>query len=136
MPQDQLKIHAFRLQPGQDLKTEIDTYAQHHRIGAGWIKACVGSLTQYHLRFANQPNGTRKTGFFEIISLTGTVSRNGSHLHIGISDETGNTIGGHLLKENLVYTTAEIVIGEALRWEFTRELDGTTKWKELQIRQT
>ena len=38
------------------------------------------------------------------------------------------------MAENLVYTTAEIVIGESRELVFTREKDGTTPWEELQVR--
>ena len=134
MQHDEVTIHAFRLKPGQDLKQEIDTYVQQHKIEAGWVMTCAGSVTDYHLRFANQPQGTKDNGHFEIVSLTGTVSINGSHLHMSVSDSTGRTIGGHLLESNIIYTTAEIVIGEAKQLVFTREKDGTTEWEELQIK--
>ena len=55
-------------------------------------------------------------------------------MHLGISDSTGHTLGGHLLPGNIVYTTAEIVILEEPGLVFTREKDGTTPWEELQIR--
>lgn len=134
MQNENVKIHAFRLKPGQDLKQEITSYVQQHKIEAGWIMTCVGSVTQYNLRFANQPDGNKANGHFEIVSLVGTVSINGSHLHMSVSDSTGATIGGHLLDSNLVYTTAEIVIGEGRQFVFTREKDGTTPWEELQIK--
>ncbi len=98
---------------------------------AGWISTCVGSLTQYNLRFANQQSNEKGTGYFEIVSLTGTVSVNGLHLHIAISDSTGKTIGGHLVDSNIVYTTAEIVILTSNSFQFTRKKDGTTAWQEL-----
>jgi len=60
MKQDELKTHAFRLKPGQDLKKEIEAFVQANHIEAGWIMTGVGSLTQAHLRFANQPAGTKK----------------------------------------------------------------------------
>jgi uncharacterized protein len=135
MQQDEVKIHAFRLKPGQDLKQEIENYVKQHSIEAGWVMTCVGSVTQYNLRFANQPLGTKDSGHFEIVSVTGTVSVHGSHLHMSISDSTGRTIGGHLLNDNKIYTTAEIVIGEGKQLIFTREKDGTTEWEELQIKQ-
>lgn len=134
MQNDEVKIHAFRLKPGQDLKKEIDAFVQKEKIEAGWIMTCVGSLTQWNLRFANQPEGEKDNGYFEIVSLVGTVSTNGSHLHLSISDSTGKTIGGHLLDENIIYTTAEIVIGEGKQLIFTREKDGTTPWEELQVK--
>ena len=49
-------------------------------------------------------------GHFEIVSITGTVSIHGSHLHISISDGDGKTIGGHLDSGCKIYTTAEIVM--------------------------
>jgi uncharacterized protein len=63
--------------------------------------------------------------------LTGTASANGSHLYISVSDTTGKTIGGHLLENNIVYTTAEIVLQEDENLIFAREKNGTTPWEEL-----
>jgi predicted DNA-binding protein with PD1-like motif len=132
---DKLTAHAFRLKPGQDLKTEIQNLVNKKQIKAGWISTCVGSLTDYQIRFANQSNGSSDSGYFEIVSLTGTVSINGSHLHISISDSTGKTIGGHLMEGCKIYTTAEIVILSSNEFVFKREKDGTTPWEELQVEQ-
>jgi predicted DNA-binding protein with PD1-like motif len=127
------KTHVIRLKPGEKLKELIQQYVNTNHIKAGWISSCVGSLTKYNLRFANQPSEANATGHFEIVSLTGTLSENGSHLHMSISDSTGKVIGGHLLDGNIVFTTAEIVILEDPGFEFKREKDGTTDWPELQI---
>jgi uncharacterized protein len=124
---------AFRLKPGDDLKKSIEKVVAEKKLQAGWISTCVGSLTQYQLRFANQPNGHMDNGHFEIVSLTGTVSTNGCHLHMSISDSTGKTIGGHLMDSCIIYTTAEIVILKSNELNFKRENDGTTPWQELQI---
>lgn len=129
-----VKIYAVRLKPGQDLKKEIQRLVMDKNIKAGWINTCVGSLKNYNIRFANQPATNAGSGHFEIVSLTGTVSINGSHLHLSISDSTGKTIGGHLADGNIIYTTAEIVLSASDDLEFTREKDGTTEWEELQIK--
>ena len=134
MSPENLKIHASRLKPNQDLKQEIEAFVKKEHIEAGWIMTCVGSLTQTNLRYANQPEGTKSNGHFEIVSLVGTVSVNGSHIHLSMSDSLGVTKGGHLLYQNLIYTTAEIVIGESKNYVFTREKDGSTPWEELQIK--
>ena len=133
MLQEKITTHSLRLKPGMDLKNEIASLVKEKNIRAGWISTCVGSLTQYHIRFANQANGSKEQGHYEIVSLVGTVSVNGSHLHISISDSSGKTIGGHLLEGCKVYTTAELVISETDKYVFTREKDGTTEWEELQI---
>jgi predicted DNA-binding protein with PD1-like motif len=67
--------------------------------------------------------------------MTGTVSINGSHIHISVSDSTGKTIGGHLVAGNIIYTTAEVIIGESPDHVFTRANDGTTPWMELQVKE-
>ncbi len=131
-----IKAFAFRIKPGQDLKQEIQKLVAEKQINAGWVSTCVGSLTKYNIRFANQPNGNSDSGHFEIVSLTGTVSVNGSHLHISISDSTGKTLGGHLMDGCIIYTTAEIVIFSSKDFIFKREKDGTTPWEELQVKDT
>ncbi len=125
--------YAFRLKPGQDLKQEIQKIVTEKQIKAGWISTCVGSLTDYNIRFANQPQGSTGSGHFEIVSLVGTLSVNGSHIHISISDSTGKTIGGHLMDGCKVYTTAEMVIQASSDFEFKREKDGSTPWEELRV---
>ena len=130
---DNNKVYVFRLKPGEDLRRSIEAIVKEKNIKAGWINTCVGSLTDYTIRFANQQQGTSGSGHFEIVNLTGTVSVNGSHLHISISDSEGKTIGGHLLEGCKIYTTAEIVIGSTTAYEFKRKKDGTTEWEELQI---
>lgn len=123
----------FRLLPGEDLREGIDRVVKSNRIEAGWISTCAGSLTDYAIRFANQPDASTGSGHFEIVSLTGTVSLNGSHLHISISDSTGYTLGGHLMPGCKIYTTAEIVLMYSDEYIFKREKDGSTPWEELKV---
>jgi predicted DNA-binding protein with PD1-like motif len=127
------KAYAFRLKPKDDLKKSILAFAEENKIRAGSIGTCVGSLEQFHIRFANQRDSELKKGFFEIVSLTGTFSNTSCHLHISIADLTGITIGGHLLDNNVVYTTAEIIILELVDLEFKRELDSTYGYQELVV---
>lgn len=128
-------LFALRLKPGEDLQAGIVRTVKTNHIEAGWIATAVGSLTHYNIRFANQPEGASGEGHFEIVSLVGTLSSNGNHLHISISDSTGKTIGGHLLEGCKVYTTAEIVIQATDKYTFTREKDGSTPWEELQVKE-
>lgn len=124
---------ALRLTPQQDLKTELDRYVCEQNLEAACILTCVGSLTQATLRHANQSEATFHPGYFEIVSLTGVMSKHGSHYHIAIADANGRTIGGHLLTGCLIYTTAEIIIGILPHLSFRREPDETTGFRELAI---
>jgi uncharacterized protein len=129
------RIHTIRLHPGQDVLAELKKFVAEKNIQAGFIMSAVGSLTQYHIRFANQPDGNKGTGHFEVVSLTGLLSVQGNHLHISISDSTGRTIGGHLLDGNLVYTTLELVIGDDPDHIYDRETDSSFGYKELVVKE-
>lgn len=123
----------LRLHPGQDLKLELDRLMTQHNIEAACILTCVGSLTTAVLRFANQETSTILHGHFEIVSLTGVMSRHGSHYHIGIADERGKSYGAHLMDGCKIYTTAEIVIGIIADYSFLRTFDPETGYPELEV---
>ncbi|WP_460911885.1 PPC domain-containing DNA-binding protein [Spirosoma areae] len=129
-----MHTYSFRLRPGQDLKKEIESVIRQERIEAGAVLTCVGSLTDVTLRLANQESQTVWRGHFEIVSLVGTLSTGGSHIHLSVSDSTGRTVGGHLLDGCKVYTTAEVVIGVMPDIVFAREPDPTSGYRELVIR--
>src|SRR6267154_1500505 len=133
-PSSGTRAFAFRLKPKDDLKKSIIAFAEENKITAGSMVTGVGSLEQFHIRFANQPKGKIKKGFFEIVSLTGTFSGSFCHLHISVSDQTGNTIGGHLLDDNIIYTTAEVVVIDLTDLEFKRAPDVTYGFNELVVR--
>jgi hypothetical protein len=129
-----ITTYSVRLRPGDDIKTALDTMCKDYHISAGCILSCVGSLNKLAVRFANQPETSIVQGPLEIVSLTGTLSENGSHIHISCSDKAGNTVGGHLKEGNEIYTTAEIVIGILPEVTFTREKDDTYGYNELVVR--
>ena len=70
-----------------------------------------------------------------MLALNGTLSVHGIHLHITIADRHGTTIGGHLDAGCIIYTTAEILIGEIPTLTFFRRLDDQTGFLELDIRE-
>jgi predicted DNA-binding protein with PD1-like motif len=129
------RAHALRLRPGDDLRDALLAYTATHHIKAGAVLTCVGSLTVATLRLANQEGPTEYRGYFEIVSLVGTLSSTGgAHLHLSVSDSTGRTLGGHLLSGCRVYTTAEIVLAELPELEFVRETDPTFGYRELVVK--
>ena len=95
--------------------------------------SAVGSLSVAQLRLAGASEATLIRGDLELLSLSGTLSRDGAHLHIAVANSTGSVIGGHLCPGSLVRTTAELVIGLLPEWRFRRELDPTTGYAELRI---
>jgi uncharacterized protein len=140
-----MKIHTFRLKPGQDLKIEIERFVAEKNIRAGFIITCVGGANKAILRSADvtsgRPSKQNTLTFmgayennFEITSLVGTVSTDGVHLHMSISDKEGKSFGGHLKEGTIIHPTAEIVIGEDESATYTRELDVATGFSELVVR--
>lgn len=129
-----MKTHPLRLFPGQDLKQELDALVKAQDWPAACVLTGIGSLKVVAVRFAGVEKSIRLTGPHEIVSLAGTLGRNGSHLHVLVSDEEGVARGGHLMKGCLVNTTAEIVLGVFPDWEFRRRYDEATGYAELDIR--
>ncbi len=128
-----MQTFTFRLKPGQDLFDSIEGFVSEGRIEAGCVLAAVGSLTHATLRLANRDAYHEYDGHFEIVSLTGTVSIHGSHLHISISDGDGRTIGGHLVSGCKIYTTAEMVLGAFEDVVYKREFAEDSGYDELVI---
>ncbi|MBD3251678.1 DUF296 domain-containing protein [Candidatus Uhrbacteria bacterium] len=132
-----MKQISFRLKPGDLLREEIERRASENDIKAGVLLSIVGGLKHAELRMAgSEPDAQSFMSFegpFEIVSGTGTISKNGCHLHVSISDREGNVFGGHLRKGCAVAYTAEIVIGIFDDVVYTREMDEETGFKELNI---
>lgn len=127
-------VHVFRLNPNQDLKKELKKFVNDHNIKAGVMLTVVGSLSEVNLRMAGGKDYLNIIGNFEILSLTGTLSIAGNHLHLAVSDHTGKTIGGHLMDGCIVRTTAEIAILPIKDFYFERENDSVTGYDELVIK--
>ena len=70
---------------------------------------------------------------FEIVSLVGTLNPP-AHLHVCLADRAGRTVGGHVLGGLEVFTTAEVVLGEAPGLLFDRQMDPATGFPELVVR--
>lgn len=130
---NRVKMYVLRLKPGDDLRVELERFGKAKNIQAGFIVTGLGSLRKAALRLADKSESTNFDGKFEIVSLVGTLSPDGPHLHISLSDGTGKTIGGHLVAGCEIYTTAEIIIGDALGLKMTREQDAQSGYKELKV---
>ncbi|MDO8481230.1 MAG: DNA-binding protein [Nanoarchaeota archaeon] len=128
-----MRVHVLQLKPGQDLKEELSRFVKSNRMCAGYILTGVGNLRKATLRFVDEDIKTFNE-HFGILSLDGTLSSDGMHIHIVISDKEGKAIGGHLKEGCIVYHSAEIVIGESENLRFSREFDKRTNFKELRVK--
>ena len=128
-----MQPHALRLRAGDDLRLALERLAHERALAAACIVTCVGSLARAKLRLAGGDEVLELEGPLEIVSLVGTLSPDGPHLHVALADRGGRVHGGHLLAGCTIFTTAEVVLAELEGCRFTRELDPATGWRELRI---
>jgi uncharacterized protein len=128
-----MKTIARRLTEGQDLLLEIERITAEHQLKAGVVLSAVGSLHAARIRMPVLDGGEQfiEPKNLEIISLQGTISAHGCHLHIAVSGADGVVLGGHLKQGCIIRTTCELVIGVLDNTTFDRRLDSATGFNEL-----
>ncbi|WP_373355813.1 PPC domain-containing DNA-binding protein [Pseudoroseicyclus sp. CXY001] len=127
------RLIALRLSPGEDLRAGIEAAFAASGATAGFLAACVGSLAEVAIRPAGEDAPLTLAEPLEIVSLSGTLSPDGVHLHIAVAGADGRMTGGHLLPGALVRTTAELVLAVTEAALFRRATDPATGWKELDL---
>ncbi len=128
-----MKIIARRLIKGMDLRGEIEKIAFSENIEAGIVLSSVGCVSRGRFRMADGKSIKVMEEGLEILSLNGTLSKGGLHLHISYGDAEGRAWGGHLTEGNIINTTCELVIGILSEERFTRKPDESTGYHELVI---
>lgn len=121
----------LRLQPGEDVRVTLYQWVQAQRIEAAAITSAVGSLTHAHLRYANRADGIMTTADLEVLSLSGTLSIHGVHLHLSVADRDGQVLGGHMLDGCIVRTTLELTVQEVDGVRMLRVKDEVSGYDEL-----
>lgn len=132
------KIHVFRVRPRQELASEIVRYCQQNGVSSGVVIGIIGSAESARLNFLRELPGKYETkeygGPLEIVGAQGSVAlKDGElivHVHIQLSSPDGCQ-GGHLV-EAVVFSTAEVTIGE-LDYQLYRHADDYTGLNELRV---
>ena len=124
-----MKELAFRLHRGDDLREKIEEKCID--INTAAVISGVGCLSNVNIRLAKAVDYLKETNDYEIVSLNGTVSNGKAHLHISLSDDKGNVIGGHLEKGCIINTTCEVVLGILEECKSIREYDEVTGYDEI-----
>jgi predicted DNA-binding protein with PD1-like motif len=130
-----LHLHTLplRLLPASDLRREIEQAVSALPEQSGFVPSGIGSLAQANLRFAAAELPTLLVEPLEVLSLAGSVTPEGAHLHASVSTASGRVLGGHLGYEHLVRTTAEILVAVLPEWRLSRERDPASGYEELTI---
>lgn len=128
-----MQTWVLRLSPGVDPVESLLDACKENGWTAAFVVAGVGSLDNARLRFAARPEAAEIAGPLELVSLSGTLSLDGPHLHASVSDSEGNVFGGHLRPGSKVRTTAEILVTVLPDVIFRRRPDPRTGHRELII---
>jgi uncharacterized protein len=128
-----MQAHALRLSPGEDLRDALTRALHELNMQAAFVIQGIGSLSVAQLRFAGEDNATAIRADLEILTLAGSLSVNGVHLHMAVADSIGRVTGGHVAPGCIVRTTAEIVLALLPEHRFSREHDEATGFPELSI---
>jgi predicted DNA-binding protein with PD1-like motif/glutaredoxin len=105
-------MHAvpLRLAPGSDLRRTLEEFARE-RAASGFVMGVVGDLSRAAFQCPGQAGPTLMDGDLEIITLNGTLSPEGVHLHLSLSDGACQVWGGHLEHGSLVRKGADVLLG-------------------------
>jgi len=120
-------MQALRLNPGDDLREALAGRT-------GFVVAGIGSLAHAQLRFAGEAEPTRIDGPLEILTLGGSLTPDGAHLHASVSDAAGRVLGGHVCAGCKVRTTVELVWAPLPDGSLARVFDAATGYAELLVR--
>ncbi len=128
-----MELLPIRLPPGADLRPALETLLRQHGADAAYVLQGIGSLSVAQLRLAGRPAPTELRGDLEILTLAGSLSPDGAHLHMSVADADGRVTGGHACAGCTVRTTAEILVALLPQHRFRRMLDDATGFPELSI---
>ncbi|MBQ6217478.1 MAG: DNA-binding protein [Erysipelotrichaceae bacterium] len=126
-----MKELAVRLKKGEDLKWSIEALCKENKADTAVVLSGVGCLYKARIRMAKAESFFEADHDFEIVSLTGTVSKGKAHIHISLSDSKGRVVGGHLSEGCLINTTCELVLGVLEEYKSQRVFDEKTGYDEI-----
>jgi len=121
----------IRLRPGDDIRRALEKIVATHLPNGGFVVCGIGSLNNPRLRLAQKSVESDFPGPFEILTLSGTVTKDSAHIHVSIASGSGQVFGGHLAYGNEVRTTVELLLLPMEDWELGRALDNETGYLEL-----
>jgi len=125
-----------RLYEDEDLLEAIASASKQTKISAGFF-TLIGTLKRARIGFYRdgKHEPIEIAGPLEIVSCIGNISLKEKelivHAHIAVSDEEGQTFGGHTLPGCLISVFGELMLVEAAGMKLKRKFDEKTKLNPL-----
>ncbi|NQW38115.1 MAG: DUF296 domain-containing protein, partial [Cyanobacteria bacterium] len=105
-----MRAAPLHLEAGSDVRLTLEQFARQSN-ATGFVLSVVGNLSRAAFACPDRPAATIISGELEIITLQGTISPNGVHLHLSFSDTDCQVWGGHLEPGTLVLRGADLLVG-------------------------
>ncbi|MAR07517.1 MAG: glutaredoxin [Cyanobium sp. NAT70] len=100
----------LKLAPGSDLRLSLEQLASEQKL-YGFVLGVVGNLSRACFQCPGQEQPSVLEGDLEVITLNGTFSPEGVHLHLSLSDGACQVWGGHLENGTLVQKGVDLLLG-------------------------
>jgi predicted DNA-binding protein with PD1-like motif len=125
-----------RLFSGEDLHGSLAEACRRHDVETAVVLSGLGQLKDFELGYFRQKGDYCPQSFpgaYELVSLTGTISRQGGeyafHLHAALTDREKRAVGGHLIRAAAQVTNEIVLLATAAK--ITRRVDEKTGLKGL-----
>ena len=132
------EAHMFRIPEGEDLLDFLSDYVMEKEITSGIIFV-IGSVKNPVVGYFNEEKEKyeeiRLLGTYELVSGSGNISlKDGKpfiHLHIVLSDSSGKSYGGHLIKAEVFVAEVKILVFEGEPLEREVRYKNLSLWREM-----
>ena len=101
---------SLSLSPNTDLLLALKELAANEN-AKGYVLGVVGNLSMALIKCPGRSEPNLLEGNLEIITLNGTISPDGIHLHLSVSDDLCKVWGGHLEIGSKVLKGVDILVG-------------------------
>ena len=105
-----MEHYFFKLSSGADICNSLNEL-QINNDSTSFLLSAVGDLSKVSFKCPLNQKPIILEKKLEIITLSGYLKSNESHIHISVSDDNCSVFGGHLLSGTLVHKSLDLLIG-------------------------
>jgi len=105
-----MEHYFYKLSSGVDIFNSLNELNKYDN-STSFLISAVGDLSKVSFKCPSNDKSIILEKKLEIISLSGYIRQDESHLHISVSDENCSVFGGHLLPGSIVLKSLDVLIG-------------------------
>jgi len=105
-----MEHYFYNFSTGVDVFNSLNELDRHDN-STSFLISAVGDLSKVSFKCPLKDKPVIFEKKLEIITLSGYIRSNESHIHISASDENCSVLGGHLLSGTIVLKSLDVLIG-------------------------